>query len=107
MANHELRFRKSVAKDLRSIPKRDVKRILTRINELAVDPRAQGCEKLSGMEHYRVRQGNFRIVYEIRDMVLVVVMVTVAHRKDIYRHQAKIPIAQSPQQRVPFPPALI
>ncbi|MBK7171559.1 MAG: type II toxin-antitoxin system RelE/ParE family toxin [Pseudomonadales bacterium] len=61
-------------------------RILARINELAADPRAQGCEKLSGMERYRVRQGNFRIVYGIRDMVLVVVIVTVAHRKDIYRH---------------------
>ena len=60
-------------------------RILARINELAADPRAQGCEKLSGKEHYRVRQGNYRIVYEIRDRVLVVVMVKVAHRKDSFR----------------------
>lgn len=85
MARFELQFRESVAKDLRGIPKNDVKRILRRIDQLAEDPRAQGCEKLSGSEHYRVRQGMYRIVYEIQDEVLVVLVIKVGNRRDVYR----------------------
>jgi mRNA interferase RelE/StbE len=52
---------------------------------LSEDPRASGCEKLSGLERYRVRRGIYRIVYEIRDDVLLVVVVRVGHRRDVYR----------------------
>jgi mRNA interferase RelE/StbE len=85
MARFELQFRESVAKDLRSIPKNDVKRILTRIDKLADDPRADGCEKLTGSDHYRVRQGMYRIIYEIQDDVLVVLVIKVGNRRDVYR----------------------
>lgn len=85
MASYELVFKKSVAKDLREFPKADVRRILQRIRSLADEPRPPGCEKLSGQERYRLRQGVYRIVYEIDDRVLIVLVVKVAHRKDVYR----------------------
>jgi mRNA interferase RelE/StbE len=84
MARFSLVFKKSVAKDLRDIPKKDVSRILKCFGALAEDPRATGCEKLSGHERYRVRQGAYRIIYEIQDDVLVVVVVKVGHRRDVY-----------------------
>jgi mRNA interferase RelE/StbE len=85
MASYELAFRKSVAKDLRALPKQDVKRIIQRIHSLADDPRPAGCEKLSSLERYRVRQGLYRIIYEIDDQRLIVLVVKVGHRRDIYR----------------------
>ena len=85
MARYELRVRPSVAKDLRGIPKVDVKRILARMEGLREDPRAPGCEKLSGAEVYRVRQGVYRIVYEIQDEWVVVEVVRVGHRGEVYR----------------------
>jgi mRNA interferase RelE/StbE len=78
-------FRKSVAKDLRAIPKQDVKRILPRIRALAEDPRPPGCEKLSGQERYRVRQGVYRIIYEVANAIITVTIVKVGHRRDVYR----------------------
>ena len=72
MASYELVFKKSVAKDLRALPQQDVKRILQKIRALADDPRPPGCEKLSGLERYRVRQGSYRVVYEIEDRRLIV-----------------------------------
>lgn len=86
MARYELRFKASVAKDLRGLPKADVQRILQRIESLRDDPRGPGCEKLAGTsEHYRVRQGRYRIVYGIDDTVLIVELVRVAHRSGVYR----------------------
>jgi mRNA interferase RelE/StbE len=86
MASYELVFKKSVAKDLRVFPKQDVKRIMQRIRSLADDPRPVGCEKLSGLERYRVRQGVYRIIYEIKDDRLTVLVVRVGHRRDVYRN---------------------
>jgi len=85
MARYELRVRPSVAKDLRGIPKADVKRIVARMDGLRDDPRAPGCEKLSGAELYRVRQGVYRIVYEIHDEWIVVEVIRVGHRGEVYR----------------------
>lgn len=85
MARYELRVRPSVAKDLRRIPKVEVKRILARIEGLRDDPRAPGCEKLSGAELYRVRQGVYRIVYEIHDEWITVEVIRVGHRGEVYR----------------------
>jgi mRNA interferase RelE/StbE len=84
MARYELRVRPSVAKDLRGIPKADVKRILVRMDGLRNDPRAPGCEKLGGAELYRVRQGVCRIVYEIHDEWIVVEVIRVGHRGEVY-----------------------
>jgi mRNA interferase RelE/StbE len=85
MASYELAFKRSVAKDLRQFPKQDVKRLLQRIRLLADDPRPPGCQKLSGQERYRVRQGAYRIVYEVDDGVLIVLVVKVGQRRDVYR----------------------
>jgi mRNA interferase RelE/StbE len=85
MAKYSLSFKKSVAKDLRSIPNVDVKRILQRIESLTENPRAEGCIKLSALERYRVRQGIYRIVYEIRDSELIVHVVKIAHRASVYK----------------------
>jgi mRNA interferase RelE/StbE len=85
MASFRLVFKRSVARDLRPLPAKDVTRILQRIEALADDPRGSGCEKLSGQERYRVRQGTYRILYEIHDRELVIVVVKVGHRREIYR----------------------
>ncbi len=85
MASYRLTFKKSVTKDFRSIPHNDVSRILKRIEGLADNPRPVGCEKLSGQERFRVRQGVYRIIYEIRDEELVVIVVKVGHRREVYQ----------------------
>ncbi len=84
MEKYSIVFKRSVHKDLRSIPKADIQRILARIDSLADDPRGPGCEKLSGQERYRVRRGVYRIVYEIVDEQLVVTVVKVGHRGGVY-----------------------
>ena len=85
MGSFEVIFKQSVAKDLRQIPNKDVARILKRIEALSVEPRPPGVEKLSGQEKYRIRQGVYRILYEIRDNELIVMVIKVGHRRDVYR----------------------
>jgi len=85
MAAYKLFFKKSVQKDLKAIPKTDLRRILKRIEGLAEDPRPPGCEKLTGQERYRLRQGRYRILYSIQVDELTVWVVKIGHRKDIYR----------------------
>ena len=87
MANYRLTFKKSVTKDFRLIPKDDLGRILKRIEALAHDPRPMGSEKLSGKERFRLRQGVYRIVYEIQDEELVIVVAKVGHRREVYRER--------------------
>lgn len=85
MAIYELKFRKSVHKDLHGLPKADLRRILNRIESLRDDPRPAGSQKLSGAEKYRVRQGDYRILYSIDDDAIVVEVVKVGHRREVYR----------------------
>jgi mRNA interferase RelE/StbE len=85
MGSFEVLFKQSVAKDLRQVPKKDVARILKRIEGLKSDPRPPGAEKLSGRDKYRIRQGVYRILYEIQNEQLIVVVVKVGHRRDVYR----------------------
>jgi mRNA interferase RelE/StbE len=85
MGSFEVVFKQSVAKDLRQVPKKDVARILKRIEALKTEPRPPGVEKLSGQEKYRIRQGVYRILYEIRNDELIVVVVKIGHRRDVYR----------------------
>ncbi len=85
MAAYKVHFKASVEKDFTTIPKKDLKKILKRIEELAHNPRPSGCEKLTGQERYRLRQGRYRIIYSIQDDELTVWVVKVGHRKDIYR----------------------
>lgn len=85
MGKYNLAFKKSVAKDLRALPVKDIRRILKCIEQLADNPRPPGCEKLSAQERYRLRQGIYRIVYEVQDDILKVVVVKIGHRRDVYR----------------------
>ena len=85
MASYRIVFRRSVAKDLCPLPKKDVQRILKPIGGLADDPRPAGAEKLSGDEKYRIRQGNYRILYAIEDEIITVTIVKVGHRRAVYR----------------------
>lgn len=85
MAVYELLFKESVYKELKVLSKADLKKILSKIEDLAQDPRPPGSQKLSGLELYRVRQGKHRIVYSIKDQELVVHVIKVGHRKDVYR----------------------
>ncbi|WP_367874794.1 type II toxin-antitoxin system RelE/ParE family toxin [Luteolibacter sp. Populi] len=84
MAAFELLLRPSVEKDLKKIPSEDLRKIFARMEALRADPRPPGCVKLSGMEAYRVRQGNYRIIYEIQDAKLIVIVVKIGHRRDVY-----------------------
>lgn len=87
MTKYNITFKKSVVKDLRSLPNADIKRILLCIDSLAFNPRADGCIKLSGQERYRVRQGVYRIIYEIFDDKLIIIVVKVAHRSSAYQNE--------------------
>jgi mRNA interferase RelE/StbE len=81
-----LLIKPSAVKDIEAIPlKRDRQRVVERISKLAEDPRPSGSEKISGQDKYRVRQGRYRILYAIADQDLIVQVVKVGHRKDIYR----------------------
>ena len=85
MASYKIYFRKSAAKELGKLPNPIVQKVIKRIEALAIDPRPLGCEKLTGQEFYRVRQGNYRIIYSVQDDELTVWVVKVSHRKDIYK----------------------
>ena len=85
MASYRLVIKPSAAREIEALPKQDRRRIVAKIVSLSRDPRPPGCERLSGHDQYRLRQGNYRILYEIRDLVLVVVVVKVGHRRDVYR----------------------
>jgi mRNA interferase RelE/StbE len=85
MEKYKITFKKSVSKDLKSVPKSDVKKILLKVDSLAVNPRREGAVKLSGQEMYRIRQGLYRIIYEIRDSELVIQVIKLGHRSDVYK----------------------
>jgi len=85
VASYKIYFRKSAARELGKLPNPTVQKVIKRIEALAIDPRPVGCEKLTGQEFYRVRQGNYRIIYSIQDNELTVWVVKVSHRKDIYK----------------------
>ena len=85
MAEYKIFFKKSVEKDFKVIPKKDLVKILERIEALAEDPHPSGCDKLSGQQKYRLRQRRYRILYSIKDDELTIWVVKAGHRKDIYR----------------------
>ena len=91
MARYKLLIKKTAAKELEAIAgKKDRERITQRILALADNPRPAGVEKLSGInEKYRIRQGDFRILYEIQDAILVVYVVRIGDRKEVYRKGAR------------------
>lgn len=85
MANYKILIKSSAAKELARLPKKDIQRITSKIKSLSADPRPLGCEKLSAQERYRIRQGNYRIVYSIEDDKLIVYVIKIAHRSEVYK----------------------
>jgi len=80
VANYKIFIKPSAAKELKRIPQKELKRITSKIQTLSEEPRPHGCEKLSAQE-----QGNYRIVYSIEDDKLIVYVVKIAHRRDVYK----------------------
>lgn len=85
MASYRLLIKPSAAKELEALPLKDRRRVVARARELAAVPRPIGAEKLSGHDLYRVRQGDYRIVYEIIDHDRIVSVFKIGHRRDVYR----------------------
>ncbi len=79
MAGYRVLIVPSAVKEIEAVPLKDRRRIVARIRALSGDPRPTGCEKLSGQEKYRVRQGDYRILYALADEVPAVTVVKVAH----------------------------
>ena len=83
---HTIKWRPRAEREFLALPKNIQKLMVPRIDALMADPRPAGCRKLSNQaDRYRIRVGDYRIVYEIRDRLLVILVVSVGHRRDIYR----------------------
>ena len=83
--NYKLEVKRSASKEITDLPKVHRQRIVAKIQALAKDPRPHGCEKVSGAEKYRVRQGDDHILYQINDSSSTVTVVKVGNRKEVYR----------------------
>ena len=83
--SYEIRIKPSAVKELRALPDEVRARVVDRIRALAEDPRPRGCEKLTGGPRYRVRQGAYRVVYQVDDTAREVLVVKIGHRRDVYR----------------------
>jgi mRNA interferase RelE/StbE len=87
MASYRITIKKSAAKELEGLPRRDLRRIINRIRSLAANPRPYGSQKLLAHDCYRIRQGDYRVAYTIDDKALLVDIVKIGHRKEVYRQQ--------------------
>ena len=85
MAAYSVLIKRSAAKELDTVPKKDREKLVAKIQALATNPRPPGSEKLAGDDKYRIRHGVYRVLYEIDDATIVVVVVRVAHRREVYR----------------------
>ncbi len=85
MGKYKIFIKRSAGKELKKIQDQDQERIVKRIQSLADNPRPDGVKKLSGEEKYRVRQGDYRILYKIEEEIITVTIVRIANRKDVYR----------------------
>lgn len=85
MGNYKVLIKPSAVREIESVPKKDRLRIVRKIQALSDNPRPAGCEKLSGEEKFRLRQGVYRVVYSIEDGAREVLVVKVAHRREVYR----------------------
>jgi len=85
VGKYRIYIKPTAVKELKKIPKRDVSKTIDKIRSLSSNPRPPGCEKLSTDEKYRIRQGRYRIVYSVEDGKLVIIVIKIGHRKDVYR----------------------
>jgi len=84
-ALYRIVFTRSARRELERLPKKEIERMAKRIHDLASDPRPAGCEKLSGTDFYRVRQGDYRVLYRIDDAERLVDILRIGHRREVYR----------------------
>ena len=85
MASYRLLIKPSAVKEIEAVPAKDRRRLVARLRRLSADPRPPGCEKLSGHDLYRIRQGDHRVLYSIEDQALVILVIKVGHRSAVYR----------------------
>ena len=85
MGSYSLFLKKSAERDLRKIPQADLQRITQRIKDLASIPRPSGSEKLAGQGSYRIRQGDYRVVYTVDDDHRLIEIIKIGHRREVYR----------------------
>jgi mRNA interferase RelE/StbE len=86
MASYRIEVSRSAAKDLRKIDCQWIPKILMAIESLGSEPRPAGCKKLAGSDHtYRIRIGDFRVIYDVHDDTLIILVVRIRHRRDVYR----------------------
>lgn len=85
MEKYRIEIKRSAAKEIERLPRRDIQAVLTKIFLLSENPRPHDCKKLSVEEKYRIRCRDYRILYTIEDAVLTVYIVKIGHRKDVYR----------------------
>jgi mRNA interferase RelE/StbE len=86
VAEYRVLIKPSAVKEFEAIPAKDRRRIVYRIQGLAEDPRPRGCEKLATSDRYRIHQGKYRILYEVRDDEVIVIVVRVATRGEVYKY---------------------
>lgn len=86
MAKFEIRIKRSVIKELLNLSRGDNRKVMARIHGLSENPWPSGCEKLAGHDSYRIRQGDYRVIYTVDKGRVVVEVVRVGHRRDVYRH---------------------
>jgi mRNA interferase RelE/StbE len=85
VANYRLLIKPSAVKELEALPKKDSRRVVRRVQALAEDPRPQGAEKLKGANLYRVRQGDYRVLYQVEDAAKTITVIKIGNRRDVYR----------------------
>lgn len=85
MASYKLLIKRSAAKELEALPPKVRRRVVSSIEGLGAAPRPEGVEKLSGQEKYRIRQGDYRVLYSIDDTAKTGTVVKIGHRRDVYR----------------------
>ena len=84
-ASYNVQIKRSAERELRRLPRADLRRIIPRIERLALEPRPDGCEKLFGDQGYRVRQGDYRVLHSIDDEKRIVEIFKIGHRREVYR----------------------
>jgi mRNA interferase RelE/StbE len=85
VASYSVLIKASAAKELEDLPQKEIRRISRKVQRLGNEPRPPGCEKLTGGNRYRIRQGDYRVVYSVDDARAEVIVFEVGHRRDVYR----------------------
>ncbi len=85
MEKYKIAVKKSAERELEDIPKKELRKIVKKLQSLTNNPRPQKSQKLSHKEQYRIRQGDYRIIYSVQDKESTVHIVKIGHRREIYR----------------------